>query len=759
MVDIAAFVGGISGIRITPFELKEPFIDFAARFSAGPGTVVLLSGTNSDCSRYHILGVNPWLRLRVCGPRITLAVDDKILNLTGNPFDILQAVRRGLQLPERVSREIGDGDETLPVMTGLLGYLSYDLKDVLEVLPRTSVDDLRLPGLYMMAPSIILIHDKERGVTRQCIPERIGTGDLYSVSDREAIFRKQARQPRAEGTFEGDFDQAKAGFTRDGYMAAVDAIKDYIAAGHVYQVNLSQRFEMAFRGDPYRLFQRLYAINPAPFFAYIHAEDHFLVSTSPERFMKQAGTRVEARPIKGTRPRGQTPATDEAFRQELLASRKDDAELSMIVDLLRNDIGKVCQAGSVRVTGHKRLEAYRNVYHLVSIVEGDLSPDRDAVDLIRAAFPGGSITGCPKIRAMEIIDEIEPTRRHIYTGSIGYISFHDTMDFSIAIRTATVLNGRLIFSVGGGIVFDSNPADEYEETLHKGQTLMTVFKVRGKEKAGKKTADGVPFVWLNGSLQPVEEARVPVSDQGLLFGYGFFETLRVVNGFPRQLQLHMERFGRTWRSLFETSPPDLTWADIIAQVLYRNGLTGTIAAVKILGTRGDREAPPYNYQLLVTARPYTHRLEGDKAPGLRVAIYPEARLTPLADHKTTNYLYYLRAGHWAKAAGADEALILNPDGSVSETNTAGILVVTGRTLIQPVSDHALPSIMQQQVCGLMADWGYTVLKRRMTLQDLKTATEVLMVNSLMGAVPIIAIDTLNRPRPTDLYLRINQEVL
>jgi para-aminobenzoate synthetase component 1 len=184
---------------------------------------------------------------------------------------------------------------------------------------------------------------------------------------------------------------------------------------------------------------------------------------------------VEARPIKGTRPRGKTAAQDKSMRRELETSFKDDAELSMIVDLLRNDIGKVCAAGSVRVSEHKRVEAYENVYHLVSVVRGDLDQDKNAVDLIRAAFPGGSITGCPKIRSMEIIDELEPVRRHIYTGSIGYLGFRGTMDLSIAIRTATVTEGHLVFSVGGGVVFDSKASDEFEETLHKGQTLISAL--------------------------------------------------------------------------------------------------------------------------------------------------------------------------------------------------------------------------------------------------------------------------------------------
>ena len=193
----------------------------------------------------------------------------------------------------------------------------------------------------------------------------------------------------------------------------------------------------------------------------------------------------------------------------------------MIVDLLRNDIGKVCRVGSVRVMEHKRLEAYQNVYHLVSIVEGRLDQDCDSVDLLKATFPGGSITGCPKIRTMEIIDELEPCPRHIYTGSIGYISFHDTMDLSIAIRTATIYNGKIMFSVGGGIVFDSDPLDEYEETIHKGRTLMEVFK--GKEKKAAKK----DYVWINGALELLDQASIPVTDQGFQYGYEFFETIRV----------------------------------------------------------------------------------------------------------------------------------------------------------------------------------------------------------------------------------------
>ena len=345
-----------------------------------------------------------------------------------------------------------------------------------------------------------MVHDKASGATQVHAPVR---QDQESGAARAAIdgfISALTSPPETPGAFSATGQSLKSNFTRCDYIKSVERIRDYIAAGDIYQVNLSQRFEMGFKGDSYSLFRTLYRMNPAPFFAYVNAGDHQIVSTSPERFLLRNGNRVETRPIKGTRPRGETPEKDREMKTALTRSPKDDAELSMIVDLLRNDIGKVCAGGSVVVAQHKRLEAYQNVYHLVSVVEGTLAEGKDSVDLIRATFPGGSITGCPKIRSMEIIDELESHRRHVYTGSIGYISFHDTMDLSIAIRTATIIGDRLVFSVGGGIVHDSDPEDEYEETLHKGRTLMSVFKEAG-EKPATETGSGL-WVWQDGRLNP-----------------------------------------------------------------------------------------------------------------------------------------------------------------------------------------------------------------------------------------------------------------
>jgi len=745
MNKIKKIIGRITDIYTENISLNEDFINFAARFAHMNGTVILMSGGELDSARYHILAAKPWLTFMGFRNDMIISADKRKFHFKGFPFDTLKKIinHYGSQV-----RELDIADMPEPVYAGLFGYLSYDLKDALEKLPRTSNDDIQLPHSVFFAPSIIIVQDKTTSATTLCIPVFQNEEGLTLDATLDTFRKTVNREALIEKSFSGDAAGFKSNFNKSEYMDAITKIREYIAAGHVYQVNMSQRFEMGFRGDPYSLFKTLYRNNPAPFFSFINAGDHQIVSTSPERFLKLRGNIVETRPIKGTRPRGKTQKEDHELKNDLQKSIKDDAELSMIVDLLRNDIGKVCAAGSVKVKQHKILEAYSNVYHLVSIVEGRLDTDLDAIDLIAATFPGGSITGCPKIRAMEIIDEIEPHRRHIYTGSIGYISFSGSMDLSIAIRTATVYKDKIFFSAGGGIVFDSDPLDEFNETIYKGQTLMEVFegKVRQPEPED--------YLWFNGRLQPVKEACVPVTDQGLLFGFGFFETIRADKGKPLYLDEHIARFNNTWGNLFDSRPPDLTWDSIINEVIAKNRLTDKTAAIKILATRGNRETPPFNNTLIVMARPYIHRLEEKKIPGIKLLTYPEVRQSPLASHKTLNYLYYLLAGRWAIKMGADEALILNPDGTVSETNTANIMLISDKKVLVPFSEHVLPGIMQKALCDVLLGWGYKVEKKVIKPADLLGGEEVILSNSLMGAVPVMSIDNHTLPMPTDLCKRL-----
>src|SRR5262249_6130136 len=259
----------------------------------------------------------------------------------------------------------------------------------------------------------------------------------------------------------------QSNMTRDEYVSAVERALEYIAAGDIYQVNLSHRFSHAFEGSPFALFSSLRGVSPSYYGAYLNCGDHAVVSSSPELFLRQRGRIVETRPIKGTRPRGRNAEEDRVLKHELVDSAKEAAELTMVVDLERNDLGRVSEYGTVEVVQHRYIEELPALFHTVSTVRGRLREHAGTVDLLRAMLPGGSISGCPKIRAIQIIDELEPVRRHVYTGAIGFIGPEDDLRLSVAIRTMTVAQNRLYYHVGSGIVADSNSEKEYEETLHK----------------------------------------------------------------------------------------------------------------------------------------------------------------------------------------------------------------------------------------------------------------------------------------------------
>ncbi|HYM47725.1 MAG TPA: aminodeoxychorismate synthase component I, partial [Burkholderiaceae bacterium] len=266
---------------------------------------------------------------------------------------------------------------------------------------------------------------------------------------------------------------------RDAYAIAFQRIREYIGAGDCYQVNLARRFSAPAAGDPWAGYRALRALSPAPHSAYLHTPGAQILSVSPERFLRVRGDEVQTRPIKGTRPRHADAATDRKLAQELLTSAKDRAENVMIVDLLRNDLGKVCSAGSVCVEALCTLESFANVHHLVSTVSGRLAPGVHALDVLRACFPGGSITGAPKIRAMQIIEELEGERRGVYCGAIGYVGFDGALDMNIAIRTLTHADGQVQFWAGGGIVADSDCDKEFEETQAKASAM---FRLLGQEQ-------------------------------------------------------------------------------------------------------------------------------------------------------------------------------------------------------------------------------------------------------------------------------------
>jgi para-aminobenzoate synthetase component I len=383
-----------------------------------------------------------------------------------------------------------------PFQGGLAGYVGYDWGAVLERLPAARYDDLSIPDVVLGLYDWVIAWDHRLGtawLVSTGMPE-LGEGRALRARKRLAQVReKMGGQPRAAAATSaggapgesapsypvtqvdsGDLIGLRSTFTHRGYLDAVARVREYIVAGDIFQANLSQRFESELSVPPFQLYQHLRRRNPAPFSAYLDFGELQVLSASPERFLRLDGEsrQVETRPIKGTRPRGLGPMHDAALGRALAESEKDRAENVMIVDLLRNDLSRVCRPGTVRVPELFALEQHPTVHHLVSTVLGELEAESDAIDLLRATFPGGSITGAPKVRAMEIIAELEPTQRGVYCGSIGYISTSGAMDTSIVIRTYLALRGRVYFQAGGGIVADSDPELEYRETLDKARGLI-----------------------------------------------------------------------------------------------------------------------------------------------------------------------------------------------------------------------------------------------------------------------------------------------
>jgi para-aminobenzoate synthetase component I len=448
-------------------------------FKDKPFTFFLDSGMNPKrLGRYSFMGSDPFLIMRSRSTEITILRSDGEKTFSGNPFDVLGELLREYKL---------DGNPSgLPFVGGAVGYLAYDLGHFIEKLPSKAVDDLQLPECYLGFYDTVAIFDHLEGrayIASTGFPETGKNRQAKAQVRLEEIKRSMAQAPSLDedkaysDQTAGKRVNLRSNFTHEAYLEAVQKARDYIIAGDIFQVNISQRFESDMPLPPYELYQRLRKINPAPFASYLNFDGIAVVSASPERFLLLRGDRVETRPIKGTRPRGKDTAGDGALAQELVNSFKDKAEHVMIVDLERNDIGRVCRFGTVRVSELMALEKYATVFHLTSTVEGRIRPGKNAVDLLKATFPGGSISGAPKVRAIEIIDELEPTRRSVYTGSIGYLGFDGSLDLNIVIRTILVKDSKAYFQVGGAVVYDSDPESEYIETLDKARALIQALSM------------------------------------------------------------------------------------------------------------------------------------------------------------------------------------------------------------------------------------------------------------------------------------------
>ncbi len=447
----------ILSTEIEVIDYQEPIEYYKTKISASKSILYTGEG-QKDLAKFSLIGHNPvaTFKLSPQGSKLQTAIDNTSLNF--EPWKVLRDLITQLNF-EKYEFPIN--------RCGVCGYWNYDLNHTLETLPSTTNCNYSIPhALYAVFSDFIYFDELSRKAWKihieynmKCIESNhIAQPDYYTIG------------------------KIKPDFSKEEYCSKVNQVRDYIYSGDVYEVNLSQQFSAPFNGNPFNCFYDLYRKNPAPFSAYMNFSDFQILSLSPEQFIKAEANYIETRPIKGTAARYIDPIKDNESKERLLNSEKDKAELHMIVDLLRNDLSKNCQVGSVEVVTPHRLEKYTNVWHLVAIVKGELQDDEDYIELIKGAFPGGSITGCPKVRSMEIIDELENSRRNLYTGSI-FVMNKDFLQSSIVIRTGIVAKSltddctKLFFNSGGAVTIDSNPESEYDEIIQK----VTHFISSGKE--------------------------------------------------------------------------------------------------------------------------------------------------------------------------------------------------------------------------------------------------------------------------------------
>jgi len=464
----------------TPVSLMLKLAD-AAKMS-----FMLESVTGGEVrGRYSVVGLKPDVIWECRGQESRInrqaRFDDAAFEpLPGHPLETLRALiaESRIEMPEGLPA----------IAAGLFGYLGYDMIRLVEHLPNVKPDPIGVPDATLMRPTVVAVLDGVKGEVTVCSPAWAGSGLTARAAYAQAAervmdaVRDLERAPAGESRSLGDsahLGEMQSNFTRDGYKAAVDKAKDYIRAGDIFQVVPSQRWTADFTLPPFALYRSLRRTNPSPFLTFFNFGAFHIVGASPEILVRLRGGEVTIRPIAGTRPRGATPEEDRAFEADLLADRKELAEHLMLLDLGRNDVGRVAKVGTVRPTEKFIIERYSHVMHIVSNVVGEIGPGHDALSALLAGLPAGTVSGAPKVRAMEIIDELEPEKRGIYGGGVGYFAANGEMDMCIALRTAVVKDQKLYIQAGGGVVYDSDPEAEYQETVNKSKALKKAAEDAG----------------------------------------------------------------------------------------------------------------------------------------------------------------------------------------------------------------------------------------------------------------------------------------
>ena len=418
--------------------------------------------------RYSFIGAHPFQIFQSQGDEITIKLNGTVSHQKGNPVLVLRDLLN----------RYGNFPSIVPFCGGAVGYMAYDMIPFFEKVIHTNPDELGTPDSFFMFPSEVVVFDhKEKTVDIIVYSEQENKDRLNQLKEIIETCTGNIQHPMIQEN--NRKLKLQSNFTEKDFCKIVAQAKEYILAGDVFQVVLSQRFKFELQKDSFTVYKALRLTNPSPYMYYLNLNDHFVLGSSPEILVKLLGDQVTTRPLAGTRPRGQNFREDRTLEEELLKDEKECAEHIMLVDLARNDIGRVCQYGTVRVTDLLQIERYSKVMHIVSNVVGKLKLPFDAFDVLAASFPAGTVSGAPKVRAMEIINELETIKRNIYAGSIGYFDFSGNMDMCIAIRTIVIKKKQGFIQAGAGIVADSIPKNEYQETINKARALIHAIEMTG----------------------------------------------------------------------------------------------------------------------------------------------------------------------------------------------------------------------------------------------------------------------------------------
>ncbi|MBW2989237.1 anthranilate synthase component I family protein [Candidatus Woesearchaeota archaeon] len=417
--------------------------------------------------RHSYIALNPYMVFKSKGEKIEITENGEKRVKRANPINELKSILCD-------DKRKAERKEGWPLFySGCIGYMGYDTVHLFERLPRKAKDDLKLPDIYMIFPRDILFFDHKRNVMKIICESKEDCCRIVRKLDEAGNRPKRAEAAAGKKRpIEDKGCNFRSNFTFEEYKKAIKRCKDYVKAGDSFQIKISQRFECKIREDSFEIYKRLRRINPSPYAAYVHLDGCTLVSCSPEHLVKVEKGEVETRPIGGTYPRGNDEEEDNSILRRFKRDDKERAEHTMLIDLERNDLGKVCRYGSIKVNECRSIEKYSHLMHIVTNIKGELEEGKDIFDVLRAMFPGGTITGCPKIRTMEIIDEIENRARGPYTGSIGFMNFSNEMDLNIIIRTMVIKGSKGFIQSGGGIVADSTAKREYDETIDKAKALF-----------------------------------------------------------------------------------------------------------------------------------------------------------------------------------------------------------------------------------------------------------------------------------------------